>query len=69
MRVARKYLVEAKVTPDFIKDGLNFIRLINKKRIRVLDWDGKENYEIDFPGETKRWYSLKNAINKLLIEL
>lgn len=69
MRTANKYLTEGvNVTPKFIKDGIEFVKLLEKKNIKLTDWDKKGNIEIAIKNN-RRWYDIKEAISFLLMEL
>ena len=64
-----QYLNEGKLpfSKKDIEKGLNFLEQINKysMNLNITDWDGRGNYEIELPGEGKKWYSKRDAINKL----
>lgn len=69
MKIHERYLTEGiNVTPKFIKDGIDFVKLLEKNNIKLTDWDKRGNVEISMKND-RRWYDTKEATNVLLMEL
>ena len=69
MKTHLKYLTEARLTPTVIQHGIDLIKALEKKQIKITDWDSRGNVEIHLPGKPREWYKESDAVNLLLTKL
>lgn len=67
MKIHEKYLTEGiNVTPKFIQNGIEFVKLLEVKGVKVTDWDtARPDVELSIKGK-RTWYNIKDATNVLL---